>query len=207
MQEILSGKLAPDLGGERKYVCVLFADIRSFTTLSESLAPEAVITLLNRYFDRVVDRVHDQQGAVVCFMGDGMMAIFGAPKRLPNPCEAALAAAKGMQAEVAKLNEILAGEGAAPIQIGVGLHAGEAVIGQVGSAGRHDYTAIGDVTNVASRLEGVTKEVGFRIVCSKEVFDALDSKDGLVSVGSQAIKGHTPVQAYGWGPRQQDHFA
>lgn len=201
MQEILSGQLSPGLGGERKYVCVLFADIRGFTTLSESLPPEAVIALLNRYFDRVVDQIHHQEGAVVCFMGDGIMAIFGAPKRLPNPCAAALAAAKGMQDEVVKLNESLVREGAAPIQIGVGLHAGEAVIGQVGSSGRHDYTAIGDVTNVASRLEGLTKDVGFQIVCSKDVFAALESNGDLVSVGSQAIKGHTPVLAYGWGPR------
>ena len=201
MQEILSGQLSPGLGGERKYVCVLFADIRGFTTISESLAPEAVITLLNRYFNRVVDQIHLQDGAVVCFMGDGIMAIFGAPKRLPNPCEAALAAAKGMQSEVVKLNETLVSEGAAPIQIGVGLHAGDAVIGQVGSSGRHDYTAIGDVTNVASRLEGLTKDVGFQIVCSKDVFEALESNGDLTSVGSQAIKGHTPVLAYGWGPR------
>lgn len=201
MDEILSGQLSPGLGGERKYVCVLFADIRGFTTLSESLTPEAVITLLNRYFDRVVDQIHHQDGAVVCFMGDGIMAIFGAPKRLPNPCEAALAAAKGMQSEVVKLNEILVREGAAPIQIGVGLHAGDAVIGQVGSSGRHDYTAIGDVTNVASRLEGLTKDVGFQIVCSKDVFDVLESNSDLTSVGPQAIKGHTPVHSYGWGPR------
>jgi class 3 adenylate cyclase len=201
MHEILSGQLSPGLGGERKYVCVLFADIRGFTTLSESLPPEAVITLLNRYFNRVVDQIHHQEGAVVCFMGDGIMAIFGAPKRLPNPCEAALAAAKGMQSEVVRLNEILVREGTAPIQIGVGLHAGDAVIGQVGSSGRHDYTAIGDVTNVASRLEGLTKDVGFQIVCSRDVFDALDSNSGLTSVGPQAIKGHTPVHAYGWGPR------
>lgn len=201
MQEILSGQLPAGLGGERKYVCVLFADIRGFTTLSESLPPEAVIALLNRYFDRVVDQIHQQDGAVVCFMGDGIMAIFGAPKRLPNPCEAALAAAKGMQSEVVKLNESLVSEGAAPIQIGVGLHAGDAVIGQVGSSGRHDYTAIGDVTNVASRLEGLTKDVGFQIVCSKDVFDVLESNGDLTSVGSQAIKGHTPVLAYGWGRR------
>jgi len=201
MNEILSGQLSPGLGGERKYVCVLFADIRGFTTLSESLSPEAVITLLNRYFDRVVDQIHHQDGAVVCFMGDGIMAIFGAPKRLPNPCEAALAAAKGMQSEVVKLNEILVREGAAAIQIGVGLHAGDAVIGQVGSSGRHDYTAIGDVTNVASRLEGLTKDVGFQIVCSKDVFEGLASNSDLTSVGPQAIKGHTPVHAYGWGPR------
>lgn len=201
MREILSGQLSPGLGGERKYVCVLFADIRGFTTLSESLQPEAVITLLNRYFNCVVDQIHQQEGAVICFMGDGIMAVFGAPKRLVNPCESALLAAKGMQGEVVKLNEILVQEGTSPIQIGVGLHVGEAVIGQVGSSGRHDYTAIGDVTNVASRLEGLTKDVAFQVVCSKAVIDALESKEGLISVGPQPIKGHMPVHAYGWGPR------
>lgn len=201
MQEILSGQLSLGLGGERKYVCVLFADIRGFTTLSESLPPEAVIGLLNRYFDRVVEQIHHHKGAVVCFMGDGIMAIFGAPKRLPNSCEAALAAAKGMQSEVVGLNESLVREGSAPIEIGVGLHAGEAVIGQVGSSRRNNYTAIGDVSNVASRLEGLTKDVGFQIVCSKEVFEALTSNSDWVSVGLQPIKGHTPVHAYGWGRR------
>lgn len=201
MREIMSGRLSPSLGGVRQYVCVLFADIRGFTTLSESLPPEDVITLLNRYFDRVVDRIHEQEGAVVCFMGDGIMAIFGAPMPLANPCAAAFNAAKSMQNEVGELNKILIQEGAAPIQIGVGLHAGEAVIGQVGSSGRHDFTAIGDVTNVASRLEGLTKDVGFQVVCSRDVIDALDSETGWVSVGPQAIKGHTPVRAYGWGAK------
>lgn len=129
------------------------------------------------------------------------MAIFGAPMPLANPCAAAFNAAKSMQNEVGELNKILIQEGAAPIQIGVGLHAGEAVIGQVGSSGRHDFTAIGDVTNVASRLEGLTKDVGFQVVCSRDVIDALDSETGWVSVGPQAIKGHTPVRAYGWGAK------
>ena len=129
------------------------------------------------------------------------MAILVAQKRMHNPSAAALAAAKWMQSEVVKLNESLIREGAAPIQIGVGLHAGDAVIGQVGSSGRHDYTAIGDVTNVASRLEGLTKVVGCQIACSKDVGDSLESNSCLVSGGPQAIKGHTPVHAYGWGPR------
>ncbi len=201
MEEILAGKLSPELGGERKYVCILFADIRGFTTLSESMAPEDVITLLNRYFECVVAQIHKEGGAVISFMGDGIMAIFGAPKPVDNPCVSGFSVAKAMQQEVEVLNKIFVAEGMTPIKIGVGLHAGDAVIGHVGSSGRHDYTAIGDVTNVASRLEGLTKEVGYSVVCSKVVAEALGSPDELVILGPQPIKGHTPVETYGWGQR------
>ena len=201
MQEILAGKLSPELGGERKYVCILFADIRGFTTLSESMMPEEVITLLNRYFECVVAQIHKEGGAVISFMGDGIMAIFGAPKPVDNPCASGFSVAKAMQREVEDLDNILAAEGKVPIKIGVGLHAGDVVIGQVGSSGRHDYTAIGDVTNVASRLEGLTKEVGYSVVCSKKVAEALGLPDELAILGPQSIKGHTPVEVYGWGQR------
>jgi len=202
MEEILAGQLSPELGGERKYVCVLFADIRSFTTLSESMAPEKVITLLNRYFECVVAQIHKENGAVICFMGDGIMAVFGAPKSVDNPSASGFAVAKAMQREVENLNKALVAEGMEVIEIGVGLHSGEAVIGHVGSSGRHDYTAIGDVTNVASRLEGVTKEIGYSVACSRNVAEELGMPDELSPVGPQSIKGHTPIEVYGWGQRQ-----
>lgn len=201
MEEILAGQLSPELGGERKYVCILFADIRSFTTLSESMAPEKVITLLNRYFECVVAQIHKENGAVICFMGDGIMAVFGAPKPADNPSASGFAVAKAMQREVENLNKALVAEGMAPIEIGVGLHSGEAVIGHVGSSGRHDYTAIGDVTNVASRLEGITKEIGYSVACSKSVAEELGMPAELSPVGARSIKGHTPVEVYGWGQR------
>ncbi|MBI2314179.1 MAG: adenylate/guanylate cyclase domain-containing protein [Betaproteobacteria bacterium] len=201
MEEILAGQLLPDLGGARKFVCVLFADIRGFTTRSEGMAPEAVIALLNRYFEGVVNLIHAEGGAVISFMGDGIMAVFGAPKPMDNPCAAAFAVAKAMQDRMAGLNQALSAEGIAPIEIGVGLHAGEAVIGHVGSSTRHDYTAIGDVTNVASRLEGLTKEAGYRVVCSRVIFDQLGGPGELAPLGPMAVKGHTPVEVYGWGPR------
>ncbi len=204
MQEILAGKLSPELGGERRYVCILFADIRDFTTRSETMPPEAAIALLNRYFQRVVDVIHAEGGAVSSFIGDGIMAIFGAPNLMENPSKSAFAAAKAMQHEVANLNRQLAAEGAAPIRVGIGLHAGEAVIGHVGSSARHDYTAIGDVTNVASRLEGLTKETGHGVICSSAVAEKLDDKEGLAPLGPRAIKGHTPVEVYGWGKLVQD---
>lgn len=204
MKEILAGKLSPELGGERRNVCILFADIRDFTTRSESMPPEAAIALLNRYFQSVVDVIHAQGGAVSSFIGDGIMAMFGAPNAMENPCRAAFAAAQAMQREVTKLNEQLAAEGAPPIRIGIGLHTGEAVIGHVGSAARHDYTAIGDVTNVASRLEGLTKETGHGVICSRAVVEALGKTEGMMPLGARPIKGHTPVEVYGWGELAYD---
>jgi adenylate cyclase len=199
MKEIMAGKLSPELGGERRHVCILFADIRDFTTRSESMPPEAAIALLNRYFQRVVDVIHGQGGAVSSFIGDGIMAIFGAPNPMENPSRAAFAAAQAMQSEVAKLNLQLEAEGIDPIRIGIGLHAGGGVVGHVGSKARHDYTAIGDVTNVASRLEGLTKETGHGVICSSTVAAELGKVEGMETLGARAIKGHTPVEVFGWG--------
>jgi adenylate cyclase len=99
---------------------------------------------------------------------------------------------------VAELNEQFRNEEEAPIDIGIGLHAGEAVIGHVGSSTRHDYTAIGDVINVASRLEALTKEAGFRMVISKTVAEHLGEDGSLKHLGPMAIKGHSPVEVYGY---------
>ena len=198
MEEILAGRIEPHLGGVNQFVCILFSDIRGYTTRSEGMTPEQVIGFLNRYFERTVALIHGRGGAVVSFMGDGIMAVFGAPKPLDNSCREAFEASREMLAFVAELNGEFRAEGVAPIEIGIGLHAGEAVVGHVGSSARHDYTAIGDVTNVASRLESLTKEAGYRVVVSRVVADRLGGQDGLVALGPMAIKGHTPVEVYGY---------
>lgn len=198
MQEILAGKLQPELGGVNKHVCVMFSDIRGYTTRSESMSPEAIVGFLNRYFEEIVGLIHEHGGTVVCFMGDGIMAVFGAPNQLDNPCDSAFEASCRMLEHVAQFNSRHRPEGEAPVEIGIGLHVGEAVIGHVGSSSRHDYTAIGDVTNVASRLEGLTKEAGFRLVCSRAVTESLAAADKLTYLGPMAIKGHTPVEVYGY---------
>jgi class 3 adenylate cyclase/CHASE2 domain-containing sensor protein len=203
MEEILAGRIQPELGGTKKFVCVMFSDIRGYTTRSERMAPEEVIRFLNRYFERVVALVHERGGSVASFMGDGIMAVFGAPKPLENPCREAFEAARGMIEYVAELNREFVEEGEAPMEIGIGLHAGEAVIGHVGSSTRHDFTAIGDVTNVASRVETLTKEAGYRIVLSRATVDHLGATPRLKALGPMAIKGHTPVEVFGYDVGEQ----
>jgi class 3 adenylate cyclase len=198
MEEILAGRINPEMAGAQKFVCVMFSDIRGYTTRSERMAPEQIIRFLNRYFERVVALIHARGGSVVSFMGDGIMAVFGAPKPLDNPCREAFETARAMLEFVTELNRQLPSEGQAPVNIGIGLNAGEAVVGHVGSSARHDYTATGDVTNVASRLETLTKEAGYRIVVSRVVAERLGAADGLVFLGPMAIKGHTPVEVYGY---------
>jgi adenylate cyclase len=107
---------------------------------------------------------------------------------------------------LAELNADLAREGQAAVRIGVGLHAGEAIVGYVGSSSRHEYSAIGDVVNVASRLEGLTKDTGYPLVVSASVFHEFCGDPEMVPLGKRAIKGHSPVFVYGWepGPEERD---
>ncbi len=198
MAEILANKIVPALGGEQCFTCVMFSDIRGYTTRSEGMTPQQTIRFLNRYFDRIVPLIHAHGGTVVSFMGDGMMAVFGAPKPLSEPCAAAVAAAQSMLAEVASMNVEFAQSGEPPIQTGIGLHAGIGVAGHIGASSRHEYSVIGDVTNVASRLEGVTKEVGYPLVVSRAVVDKLPEMSHFAALGPQAIKGHTAIDIYGW---------
>lgn len=197
MDDILAGEIAAELGGVNRYVCTLFSDIRGYTTRSEGMTPQQIVAFLNSYFERVVEIIHAHRGTVMTFMGDGIMAVFGAPRPLDNPCEDAYAAARDLLAYVQDFNAKARADGIAPIDIGVGLHAGDVVVGHVGSSSRHDYTAIGDVINVASRLEGVTKDVGYRLVYSDAVAMMLKKSGDDVPLGPREIKGHTPVEAFG----------
>ena len=125
------------------------------------------------------------------------MAVFGAPNVLDNACLAALSAARAMLAAVGRLNALPQSNGHPPLKIGIGLHVGMAVMGHVGASDRHDYTAIGDVTNTASRIEGLTKAAGFTIVCSRAVFEALGSPADLCSLGLKAVKGRSDIEVFG----------
>jgi class 3 adenylate cyclase len=176
----------------------MFSDIRGYTSRSERMTPEQTIAFLNSYFERVVPLIHAHGGTLVSFMGDGIMAVFGAPQALSNPCAAAFDATRAMLANLRELNARFALKGETPLEIGIGLHAGEGVSGHIGAAARHEYSVIGDVTNVASRVEGLTKDVGYRLVCTSAVVERLPDRSGLVSLGARSIKGHSAVEIFGY---------
>ncbi len=200
LRDIVEGRIQPGLQGERRALCVLFSDIRGFTTLSEGMAPEAVIALLNRYFDRMAEAVHAHGGTVDKFIGDGLMAFFGAPEVLAEPCESAVRAARAMVAGLEELNGERKAEGLPPLAMGIGLHFGEAAVGHVGGASRHEYTAIGDTVNTAARVEGLTKDAGCPVLATDTVVMRLAPGHGFEDLGVRPVKGRAAVQVFGWRP-------
>jgi class 3 adenylate cyclase/CHASE2 domain-containing sensor protein len=196
LREILAGRIAPGQA-ERKRACVLFSDIRGFTRRSEGMQPEKLVAMLNLYFTAMSDVVHKHHGTVDKFIGDGLMAFFGAPEPLERPEQNAFDAAQEMLERLAEVNAELAKQGEEPLRIGIGLHSGEIFVGHIGSRERHNYTAIGDAVNVASRLEGLTKNVGAAIVCSRAVAAALGFPPALSSLGEKPIAGHSPQEIFG----------
>lgn len=204
---IVQGKLDSQVGSGRRMVCVLFADIRDFTPLSARTSPERVVTVLNRYFECMTAAIHLHDGTVDNFRGDGVMCIFGAPHATAMPCRDGFRAASGMLAALDGLNAGLVADGFEPIAIGVSLAYGEAVVGRIGAANRHAYSAIGDVANVSARLESMTKEVGYPLVVSGAVADALEGIAEFDDLGERSMKGHAPVRVCGWPPRARGQSA
>ncbi len=197
MKEILDGGIRPGLGGQQAEVCVLFSDVRDFTALSESMAPQVVTTVLQRYFDRMVRAVHRYHGTVDKFIGDGMMVLFGAPRTSPDPCGDAVQCALEMMMELDHLNAEFEREGLPVLTIGIGINYGTVTVGNIGSSDRHNYSAIGDAVNVAARVEGLTKDLGRKIIITEAVVSRLGSRFHFDPLGSHKVKGHSPVTVWG----------
>ena len=172
---ILKSGQPPAPGGSLATVTILFSDIRNFTTLSEKLAPQEVVELLNAYFSKVCDIILAHGGMIDKFIGDAVMAVFGAPLADPTHARQALATAVGMVDAAREfegwMRERFPKLGDWQFRIGVGLHSGPAVVGNIGSRQRLDFTVIGDTVNTASRLEGFTKEMGCPVVASRTTVD------------------------------------
>ena len=180
-EKMLAGEI--NLGGERKRAVVFISDIRNFTELSESLPPEKVVEFLNEYLSHMVPIILRHGGFVDKFMGDAIMAVWGVPNTHEHDLSNALAACLAMRVELAKLNEKRVARKQTPLYMGMGLHAGEVTVGNIGSNERMEYTVIGDTVNMASRIEAATKIYGTDLLVEKSVsgplgqsflFDACD---------------------------------
>lgn len=180
---------------EGREVCVMFLDIRDFTAFAEKRTPEEVVGYLNSVFEFMIESVNAHQGIVNKFLGDGFMAIFGAPLRDDDHCRHGIEAGLAI---LARIEELVAAGKIPATRVGIGLHAGRAVVGNVGSAMRKEYTVIGDVVNVASRVEALNKQFGSRLLVTEQVREASGMPDeAFLAKPALTVRGRDePVQIY-----------
>ena len=194
-QLLASGEV--ELGGKAQRVSILFSDIRKFTSVSETLGARETVTMLNQYFTEMVDVIFRHGGILDKYIGDAMMALFGAPFNGPQDADNAVATSIDMLKALAVLNERRSHQGYAPIEIGVGVSTGEVVVGNIGSSKRMEYTAIGDSVNLAARLESATKLFGVKILISGHTVAELKHEIALREIDLIRVKGQDrPVAVY-----------
>lgn len=174
------------LGGELVPVTILFSDIRSFTAISESMPPRELLDFLNEYFSGMVESVLEHNGVVDKFIGDAIMAVFGAPVPEAGDPLHAVRAALDMRARLQAINVGFRSRGLPEIRAGIGLHTGQVVAGNMGHSQRMEYTVIGDAVNLASRLEGMTKELECDVILSEDLFEQV--RDAVVAEPLRKIK-------------------
>jgi adenylate cyclase len=201
-EEVLKSKGNARLGGTRQPVSILFSDIRSFTAISEQYAPEQIVEFLNDYFKLMVQEIFAEQGTLDKFIGDGIMAVFGAPISRPDDPLRAVRAALGMRRGLRRFNALQRERGAVEIEIGIGISHGESISGNIGSEQRMEYTVIGDSVNIASRLEGLTKNHPYKILINDQIYEQVKDTFDCVLLGEEFVKGRAQaVLVYGVADR------
>jgi len=195
VDELLASPDKVVLGGRRKEITVLFADIRNFTSIASRMASEEVVSILNEFFTTITEVIFKYQGTLDKYIGDAVMAIYGAPIKEENHAEKALRTALEMQGRMGLLGRRLLERGIDPIKIGIGINTGEAVIGNIGSLQRMEYTAIGDSVNLASRLEEVAKPG--QILISESTYQVVKDIVRARALEPMALAGKTDlIQVY-----------
>ena len=193
VEELIASGRPPQLGGVRQVLTVLFSDIRNFTVISEKLKAEEVVEMLNRYFGKVCSAVMDEGGTIDKFIGDAIMVQFGAPVAYADHADRAVRSALRIQTVAHEfagwMRERFPDRGLPDFAVGVGVHTGPVVIGNIGSEQRTEYTAIGDTVNAASRIESVTKELHCAILASDETVRACRSSVTIGKTQSVLVKG------------------
>lgn len=195
--EVAHARLARGLalGGELREVTVLFADLRDSTALGERLTPTALLELLNAFLSRMAHAIDQERGIVDKYVGDEIMAVFGAPLDLPDHAERAVAAAIGMIEGLRHLNAERAP--AAPLRMGIGIATGTVIAGNVGSSERLNYTVLGDVVNLAARLQGLTKEHDVGLLMNEATHAALPARVATRGLGTVTVRGRAaPTTLY-----------
>lgn len=197
INEILKDPSKLKLGGDKKQLSVMFSDIRGFTGISEKLTPEELVRLLNEYLTAMTDVVFKYDGLLDKYIGDAIMAVFGAPLDQPDHALRACRTALEMMSELKRLREKWAAEGRPDVNIGVGVNTGDMVVGNMGSEMRFDYTVIGDSVNLASRLEGTNKEYGTNIIISEFTYESIRNELFCRELDAVRVKGKKlPVRIY-----------
>ncbi len=186
------------LDGEMRDVTVLFADLRHFTPLVERTTPQQVVRILNQYFAAMETAIRAEGGLVLQFIGDEIEAVFGAPISLSDHATRALTAAMAMNRGLVTVNRVIAEQGQAPLQHGIGIHSGRVVAANIGSPDRLSYALVGDTVNVAARLQAVNKQHGTSIIVSGDTYQRLSRSFPLRALPHTELKGKSePVSLFG----------
>ncbi|UCG14358.1 MAG: adenylate/guanylate cyclase domain-containing protein [Deltaproteobacteria bacterium] len=197
VNEMLKNPDKLKLGGDKKELTVLFSDIRGFTTLAEEMAPEALVHLLNEYLTEMTDVVFEFDGLLDKYIGDAIMAVFGAPLEQRDHAVRACRTALNMLRRLATIQIRWEKEGAPRLDIGIGINTGPMVVGNMGSERRFDYTVIGDAVNLASRLEGINKEYGSKVVISEFTYEQVKEDFFCRELDAVRVKGKArPVKIF-----------
>ncbi len=197
LEEVMKrGELKAEVG-ERRHITVLFSDVRSFTTISENMDPAQVVEILNEYFSRMVSIIFENRGTLDKFIGDAIMAFWGAPIARADHAMLAVKSALAMVDSLRDLNAAFVRRGIEPLAMGIGVHTGEMIVGNIGSDQRLDYTLIGDNVNLGSRMEGLTKQYGVEILISESTKAELGGELPARMIDMVAVKGKSiPIAVY-----------
>jgi adenylate cyclase len=199
LQHLIADGVSPriETAPERKMVTVLFADLVDSTAMSDRLEPAALARVLNGYFQRMSDAIHDHYGHVSHFLGDGIVAYFGALQQNPWQCNDAVRAALAMRAAIHEYNVELARDGMPPLGLGIGIDRGLGLVGLVGSRERMEYDFVGRTVNMAARVQSLTRNQGVDILITEALRAELDPRFVLTPMPPESVKGFAdPVRTY-----------
>lgn len=189
VRTLIDSGVKAKIGGEEREIAIMFTDIENFTTISEGVSPSLLTSQLALYFEVIERVISKYEGTIDKYIGDAVMAFWGAPLEVEEPAKKALACAIEIQHELSKLNDTLSKDGKKRLETRVGLHYGQTLVGNIGSNSRMNYTIIGDSVNVASRLESINKEYGTKIMFSEQINELVKNSFNTKYVDERVLKG------------------